>query len=147
MIVFVGQVGTDMLDRRAFQEIDYRRMYGSVAKWAVQIDRVDRIPEYIAHAHRLAREDIEKVAEPKARMLALEQKRAAYLGLVGEIAARAAAFSDPDAIVRTMVELVQERFGYHHVCVCFYDPLRNELEQRAAAGPNAPSRACCARRP
>jgi len=54
MIVFVGQVSTDMLDRAAFQEIDYRRMYGSVAKWAAQIDRVERIPEYIAHAYRLA---------------------------------------------------------------------------------------------
>jgi acetolactate synthase-1/2/3 large subunit len=54
MIVFVGQVGTDMLDRAAFQEIDYRRMYGSVAKWAAQIDRAERIPEYIAHAYRLA---------------------------------------------------------------------------------------------
>src|SRR6476661_1382961 len=54
MIVFVGQVSTDMLDRAAFQEIDYRRMYGSVAKWAAQIDRVERIPEYIAHAFRVA---------------------------------------------------------------------------------------------
>ena len=54
MIVFVGQVGSDMTDREAFQEIDYRRMYGSVAKWAVQIDRVERIPEYIAHAYRVA---------------------------------------------------------------------------------------------
>jgi len=54
VILFVGQVGTDMLDRAAFQEIDYRRMYGSVAKWAAQIDRAERIPEYIAHAYRLA---------------------------------------------------------------------------------------------
>ena len=54
MIVFVVQVGTDMLDRQAFQEIDYRRMYGSVAKWAAQIDRAERIPEYVAHAYRLA---------------------------------------------------------------------------------------------
>ena len=54
MIVFVGQVGSDMVDREAFQEIDYRRMYGSVAKWAAQIDRPDRIPEYVAHAYRLA---------------------------------------------------------------------------------------------
>src|SRR5205085_5895035 len=38
MIVFVGQVGSDTVDREAFQEIDYRRMYGSVAKWAAQID-------------------------------------------------------------------------------------------------------------
>ncbi|MFO1314998.1 MAG: thiamine pyrophosphate-binding protein [Burkholderiales bacterium] len=54
MIVFVGQVGSDMVDREAFQEIDYRRMFGSVAKWAAQIDRAERIPEYVAHAYRLA---------------------------------------------------------------------------------------------
>src|SRR6478752_3607482 len=54
MIVFVGQVGTDMSDRDAFQEIDYRQMYGSVAKWAAQIDRAERIPEYVAHAYRVA---------------------------------------------------------------------------------------------
>ena len=54
MIAFVGQVGTDTTDREAFQEIDYRRMYGSVAKWAAQIDRAERIPEYVAHAYRIA---------------------------------------------------------------------------------------------
>src|SRR6185312_1381245 len=54
LIAFVGQVGTDMVDREAFQEIDYRRMYGSVAKWAAQIDRADRIPEYVAHAYRIS---------------------------------------------------------------------------------------------
>ena len=54
MIAFVGQVGGDMTDREAFQEIDYRRMYGSVAKWAAQIDRAERIPEYVAHAFRVA---------------------------------------------------------------------------------------------
>src|SRR6476646_5799382 len=54
LIAFVGQVGTDMVDREAFQEIDYRRMYGSVAKWAAQIDRAERIPEYVAHAYRTA---------------------------------------------------------------------------------------------
>ena len=54
MIVFVGQVGTGETDREAFQEIDYRRMYGASAKWAAQIDRVERIPEYVAHAYRAA---------------------------------------------------------------------------------------------
>jgi len=54
MIVFVGQVGGDFVDREAFQEIDYRRMYGSVAKWAAQIDRAERIPEYVARAYRVA---------------------------------------------------------------------------------------------
>ena len=54
MIVFIGQVGSDMVDREAFQEIDYRRMYGSVVKWVAQIDRADRVPEYVAHAYRVA---------------------------------------------------------------------------------------------
>ena len=54
MIVFIGQVGSDFVDREAFQEIDYRRMYGSVAKWAAQIERPERIPEYVAHAYRVA---------------------------------------------------------------------------------------------
>ena len=54
LVAFVGQVGIGMADREAFQEIDYRRMYGSVAKWVAQIDRAGRIPEYVAHAFRIA---------------------------------------------------------------------------------------------
>jgi acetolactate synthase-1/2/3 large subunit len=54
MIVFVGQVGGDFVDREAFQEIDYRQMFGSIAKWSAQIDRAERIPEYVAHAYRAA---------------------------------------------------------------------------------------------
>ena len=54
MILFVGQVGSDFVDREAFQEIDYRRMYGSSVKWAAQIERADRIPEYVARAFRVA---------------------------------------------------------------------------------------------
>jgi acetolactate synthase-1/2/3 large subunit len=54
MILFIGQVGNDFIDREAFQEIDYRRMYGQMAKWVAQIDRADRIPEYIARAFQVA---------------------------------------------------------------------------------------------
>src|SRR5450755_4019111 len=54
LIVFVGQVGGDFQDREAFQEIDYRSMYGSIAKWAAQIDCAERIPEYVARAFRVA---------------------------------------------------------------------------------------------
>ena len=50
MLLFVGQVGTDMKGREAFQEIDYRAVFGSMAKWAVEIDDVDRIPEILARA-------------------------------------------------------------------------------------------------
>jgi acetolactate synthase I/II/III large subunit len=54
MVVFVGQVGSDFIEREAFQEIDYRRMYGPLAKWVAQIDRVERIPEYVSHAFHTA---------------------------------------------------------------------------------------------
>jgi len=54
MILFIGQVGTDFMDREAFQEIDYRRMYGQMAKWVAQIDRAERIPEYLARAFQVA---------------------------------------------------------------------------------------------
>ncbi|MEK9775324.1 MAG: thiamine pyrophosphate-binding protein [Quisquiliibacterium sp.] len=54
MIVLVGQVANDCIEREAFQEIDYRRMFGEMAKWVGQIDRADRIPEYIAHAFQTA---------------------------------------------------------------------------------------------
>ncbi|MEY4873217.1 MAG: hypothetical protein RLZZ563_2547 [Pseudomonadota bacterium] len=50
MILFVGQVGTDMIGREAFQEIDYRAVFGTMAKWAVEIDRVERIPEILSRA-------------------------------------------------------------------------------------------------
>jgi acetolactate synthase-1/2/3 large subunit len=54
MILFIGQVGNDFADREAFQEIDYRRMYGQMAKWVAQIDRADRVPEYLARAFQVA---------------------------------------------------------------------------------------------
>jgi len=54
MILFIGQVGSDFVEREAFQEIDYRRMFGEMTKWVAQIDRADRIPEFIARAYQLA---------------------------------------------------------------------------------------------
>jgi len=54
MILFIGQVGSDFVEREAFQEIDYRRMFGEMAKWVAQIDRADRIPEFIARAYQVS---------------------------------------------------------------------------------------------
>jgi acetolactate synthase I/II/III large subunit len=50
MILLVGQVGTDMRGREAFQELDYRAVFGSMAKWVVEIDRAERIPELLSRA-------------------------------------------------------------------------------------------------
>ena len=54
LVMLIGQVGNDFAEREAFQEIDYRRMYGQLAKWVAQIDRVERIPEYVSHAFHAA---------------------------------------------------------------------------------------------
>ena len=54
MILFIGQVGTDFVEREAFQEVDYRRMFGQMAKWVASIDRADRIPEFVQHAFHVA---------------------------------------------------------------------------------------------
>jgi len=54
MILFIGQVSRGDMEREAFQEIDYRRMYGQLAKWVAQIDDPGRIPEMVAHAFALA---------------------------------------------------------------------------------------------
>ncbi|MEM8538220.1 MAG: thiamine pyrophosphate-binding protein, partial [Pseudomonadota bacterium] len=54
MLLFVGQVGTDMKGREAFQELDYRAVFGPMAKWAVEIDQVERIPEILARAWKTA---------------------------------------------------------------------------------------------
>lgn len=53
MILFIGQVARDQVEREAFQEIDFRRMYGPMAKWVAEIDDAARIPEYVSQAfHR-----------------------------------------------------------------------------------------------
>src|SRR6202048_4027846 len=54
MIVLVGQVARHQIDREAFQEVDFRRMFGPLAKWVTQIDLADRIPELLNRAFRVA---------------------------------------------------------------------------------------------
>ena len=52
--MFVGQVARDMKEREAFQELDYKAVFGSMAKWVVEIDRAERIPEIISRAFHVA---------------------------------------------------------------------------------------------
>jgi acetolactate synthase I/II/III large subunit len=54
MILFIGQVARRFLERGAFQELDFERMYGQMAKWVVRIDDPGRIPEFVARAFTLA---------------------------------------------------------------------------------------------
>jgi acetolactate synthase I/II/III large subunit len=50
MILFVGQVERHMREREAFQELDYRAVFGTMAKWATEIDDPARIPEIVSRA-------------------------------------------------------------------------------------------------
>jgi acetolactate synthase-1/2/3 large subunit len=58
MVLFIGQVASDQRDREAFQELDYRQMFGpgtlGLAKWAAQVDSAERLPEYVARAFHTA---------------------------------------------------------------------------------------------
>jgi len=54
MIMLIGQVAADQVDREAFQEIDYRRFLSEVTKWTAEINDASRIGEYIGRAFRVA---------------------------------------------------------------------------------------------
>ena len=54
MVVFVGQIETSMRGREAFQEIDYKAVFSTMAKWVVEIDDADRVPELVNRAFAVA---------------------------------------------------------------------------------------------
>lgn len=54
LILFVGQVPRGARGREAFQELDYRAVFGTMAKWADEIDDPARIPELVSRAFHVA---------------------------------------------------------------------------------------------
>ncbi len=58
MLLLIGQVASSQRDREAFQEVDYRHMFGpgtlGFAKWVAEVHDADRLPEYIARAFHVA---------------------------------------------------------------------------------------------
>ena len=58
MVLFVGDVASDMRDREAFQEVDFQSFFGPSTKgFAKRVERIDdarRIPEYVARAFATA---------------------------------------------------------------------------------------------
>jgi len=54
LILFIGQVDTAFSEREGFQEVDYRRMFGGMAKWVTEITDLRRIPELLARAFSVA---------------------------------------------------------------------------------------------
>ena len=54
MVLFIGQIDRGSRDRDAFQEVDYRQMFGGMAKWVAEIDDAARIPEFVHRAFATA---------------------------------------------------------------------------------------------
>ena len=54
MILFIGQVSRGEAETDAFQEVDFRQMFGPMAKWIGQIESASRIPEYVSRAFHVA---------------------------------------------------------------------------------------------
>jgi acetolactate synthase-1/2/3 large subunit len=54
LVMFVGQIERGMREREAFQEVDYRAVFGKLAKWVTEIDDVARIPELVSRAFHIA---------------------------------------------------------------------------------------------
>ena len=104
LILFIGQVGGDVVEREAFQEVDFRRMYGPMCKWVAQIDRADRVPEYVSHAFHTA-----VSGRPGPVVLALPEDMQTQTAAVpvGEHYRRVAAYPSPAAIERLRQMLAQ----------------------------------------
>ncbi|MCB1384546.1 MAG: thiamine pyrophosphate-binding protein [Nitratireductor sp.] len=93
MLVFVGQVAREMKGREAFQEIDYRAVFGTMAKWAVEIDDVERIPEILSRAWTTAltgRPGPVVIALPEDMLTSMTDKPACKPVAIAEAAPRKA---------------------------------------------------------
>ena len=104
LLLFVGQIPFAETDRDSFQEIDYRRMFGPVAKWVTQIDDAVRIPEIVAHAV-----DVATRGRPGPVVIALSEEMQKHMVEVPDIgpAQVSPPHPDPAAIARMQALLAQ----------------------------------------
>jgi len=55
LVALIGQVERPFKDKEAFQEVNFSGLFSHLCKWAVEIDRVERIPELLHRAFHIAR--------------------------------------------------------------------------------------------
>jgi len=82
MVLLIGQVARGTMEREAFQEIDYRRMFGPLVKWVAEIDSAARIPEFLSRAFYTALS-----GRPGPVVLALPEDMLGELATVADVAA------------------------------------------------------------
>ncbi|WP_341863147.1 thiamine pyrophosphate-dependent enzyme [Gymnodinialimonas sp. 57CJ19] len=100
MVCFVGQIPLKHRDRGVFQEVDYRAFFGPLVKWSAEVERTDRLAEYIDRAFAIAQS-----GRPGPVVLALPEDILSALADVPKQrpGARASASVHPDDIA-PMVE-------------------------------------------
>ncbi|MFP6728022.1 MAG: thiamine pyrophosphate-binding protein [Alphaproteobacteria bacterium] len=79
LILLVGQVGRELMEREAFQEMDFRRFFGQVSKWSAEIQDPGRIPELVSRAFHVATS-----GRPGPVMLSLPEDMLTELSGVGD---------------------------------------------------------------
>ena len=106
LLLFIGQIPHEDTGRDAFQEIDYRRMFSSVAKWVTQIDQAKRIPEIVAHAV-----DVATSGRPGPVVIALSEEMQRDMAEVPDLSriAVAPAYPDPAALLQLRAMLARSR--------------------------------------
>ena len=102
LLLFVGQIPFGETDRDSFQEVDYRRMFGPLAKWVTQIDDPRRIPELVAHAV-----DVATTGRPGPVVIALSEEMQHHLADVPDLGPIQVSRPQPDpAALARMTELL-----------------------------------------
>lgn len=104
LLLFVGQIPFEETDRESFQEVDYRRMFGPLAKWVTQIDDARRIPELVAHAV-----DVATTGRPGPVVLALSEEMQRQTAEVPDLGPSTVArpYPDPAALARLRALLAE----------------------------------------
>jgi acetolactate synthase-1/2/3 large subunit len=106
LLLFVGQIPFAETDRESFQEVDYRRMFGPLAKWVTQIDDAARIPEIVAHAV-----DVATSGRPGPVVIALSEEMQKQMAEVADLP-RVPVFAphpDPAALAAMQALLAKSR--------------------------------------
>ena len=104
LLLLVGQIPREDAEREAFQEIDYRRMFGPLTKWVAQVDQAERIPELTARAFRVATS-----GRPGPVVLALPEDVLAETADVSDASPYAPAQASPAAADLERARLLLER--------------------------------------
>ena len=102
LLLFVGQIPFEETDRDSFQEVDYRRMFGPLAKWVTQVDDARRIPELVAHAV-----DVATTGRPGPVVIALSEEMQKHLVDVPDLGPVEVSRPQPDpAALARMAEML-----------------------------------------